>query len=837
MPITKTIRTLRKHSGFALAAALTLAVGVGLSTALLSGADALLLRPLPVPEPERIVRIYTAARFQPLGYFSYPDYADFARETRTLAGMEAQVQILAAMADIGGSRSGEAPRVRMGLAVTPNYFHTLRVNAQAGRVIEPADAHDAVVMLADSFWRSHYSRAESGSGVIGQTISIAGAPYTVIGVAPRGFGLDRFLREDFYVPMDAYAERLVADAGVLPEANGPRGPLNDRGRRFLSVFARLGPGAGVAQARAELAARAARLESEYPDTNRGRSSVVLTEREARWKLDRTVPRIAVILMLMAVLILAIACGNVSGLLLLRAEERAGEIALRSALGASPWRLLAGMQSECVPLAGAGLAAALPLAWALVHAAARSFTMPVDFAITFAPKIDGRMLAWATAAATGTTLTGGLVPWLAARRVNPADVLKSAGSKIAAAGRTRDALVVAHVALAAALLGACALMAAQMLAARRIDLGYRTDHVLAMAFDPAQLRDGESRARAFYTSLLESITQVPGVRRAALAQSVPLGMTGTQKQVRIGAALEPTAIWMNTVTPDYFELMRMPLREGRGFVLSDNAGSPAVAVVNEEMAKLWGAQSGVRQNAARQSQVRESPIGQGALGQVMTVAGRRIRIVGIVKDARYFAAGEAPRPFFYLPFAQNYASRMFLHVETAGAPAAMAPTAIALAHSIDARQPVSEVRALARYFDEGALFELRTAVRTAGTAAVCALLLALAGVYASLARTVQSSRKEIGIRLALGASCGDVTRRFAWRGTRLVTAGAAAGTALAAISATASASPNGLFGPEAGVSAVALGCSFAAVALAGMTASMVPARKAARLDPAVALRQD
>jgi len=814
MQFLQTLRTLAKHPGFAVPAALTLALGIGLSTAFSSGADSLLLRPLPVPESDAIVRVYTAAKFQPLGYVSYPDYVDLTRDSATLAGAVAQVQILAA----AGSASEQTPRVRMGLAVTPNYFYVLRVFAQLGRTFTPADAHEGLVVLADSFWRSHYNANRS---VIGQGITIAGAPYTVIGVAPRGFGLDRFLHEDFYVPVEAYAANLATGEN----------PLHDRGRRFLSVYGRLAASdamakaASVAQAQAELAAHSARLADEYPDTNRGRSAVVLTERAARWRSDRNMPWIAVILLTVAALILAIACGNVSGLLLLRAEERKGEIALRAALGATPWHLFAGIQSESVPLAAAGFALGLPLAWASVRIAVRSLTLPADFAIQITPSIDARALGWAALAAAMAAIIGGCVPWLAVRRANPMEVLKTATSKMAARSRARDTLIVFQVALAAALFSGCAVMIGQLFAAQHVDLGYRTDRVLVMAFDPAQLREDEPRSRAFYKTLLDGVAQMPGIRSAALAQSVPLGMTGAQKQVRIADALEPTAVWMNTVTPGYFELMRMPLLEGRGFEVSDTAESAAVAVVNEEMAKLWPVRSS-GSLAARQA----------ALGQVMTVAGHQVHVVGVVRTAKYFDISEAPRPFFYLPFAQSYTSRMFLHVETAGAPANVAPAVVTYARFIDPRQPVSEVRALDRYFDEGALFGLRTGVRVTGAAALCALLLALAGVFVSLERTVQCSRREIGIRLALGATPSGIARYFTLRGMRLVALGATVGTALAAIGVTAPI-PGVSLRTADGFPSGALVCAFASVWLVGVAACLIPALRAAAADPAVALRQN
>jgi predicted permease len=782
MLLRNALRIFIKHPRFAAAAAGSLAVGIGLAAALASVADAILFRPLPVPRPNEIVRVYTASRLQSLGYFSYPDYEDLSRSSTTLSGMLAQSQVLLAVS----ARALDAPQVRMGLAVTSNYFDLLGVQAQLGRTLRIEDDRAPVVVLSDAFWRARFGRDR---GILGRTLQIGSTPFTVIGVAPSGFGLDRFLREDYYIPIGIYK------TGRMP---GDNGSTAKRTQRFLSVYARRAAPLPVVQA--ELTALSARLEAQYPDADRGRRAVALSEIAARMRSDKTMPAIAAVLLTLAVLMLAIACANVSGLLILRGEARTGDIALRSAMGAGSLRLLGESVTETLVLALAAVAMAIPLAWSAVRAAVRAVTLPTDMPLMIDARIDGRIWALAAGAGLLVALICALPAWLATRRTSPSAALRRAGSaRVSGGNRLRSALVIAQVALAGALIASGGMLLESMLAAGRINLGYRIDHVLALAFDPAQTRSDESHAHAFYRDLLDRVRRLPGVKAVALAQSVPLGLTGAQRQVSIPG-----------ISPAYFELMRMPLLAGRAFDDRDTATTPAVAVVNETLAKLW-------------------PAGA-ALGRSMEINGRRIQIVGVVQTAKYFSISEAPRPFFYLPYSQNYVTRMVLHVETAGSPAAIAPAVVAAARVVDAAQTVSEVRALEQYFSQGALFGTRIGFDVTAVTGGCALLLALAGLYSSIASTLQRRRREIGIRRALGASTFGIVRLVLAHGVRLAVIGSAAGAAVAL-----AAKPWLISVPQSNVATVLIAAAL--VIAASLAACFIPAWRSARLDPAVALRQD
>lgn len=334
----------------------------------------------------------------------------------------------------------------------------------------------------------------------------------------------------------------------------------------------------------------------------------------------------------------------------------------------------------------------------------------------------------------------------------------------------------------------------------------------MALDPAQVRYSEVRTRAFYDQVLERVRQLPGVKAAALGQSVPLGYTGAQREIEIeidgeGPARDQDrlACWMNLTTPGYFELIRMPVIAGRAFDDRDTAQSPPVAIVNQALAKFF----------------------QGSgIGRRMRINGRSVEVVGIVRTAKYFNPGESPKPYFYLPYSQNYASRMVLHVETGGDPSKSAPAVIQAIRSIDASQPVSEIRALDDYFSKGAMFSARLGVRIMSVVAACGLMLAMAGLYGVISQMVVRRRREIGIRMALGARPMRVIGLVAGQGAKLAAMGVGAGFAAAW---PASRFIHGAMEPWIFIMTAIL------MLAASIAACLIPARHACSIDPAVALR--
>ena len=730
-------------------AVLSLAAGIGLTAALASIVDAILLRPLPVARPGEISRVFTASEGQPFGFVSYPDFLDF----RKAKPMVAECLIPVAV--------GEPARMQLALAVTPDYFQVLGVGARFGRTFTEEDR--MVVVLA-----------HGAASDIGRTLRVGAKLYTIIGVAPEDFGLDRFLHEDLYIPIRSYGDGKI---------------LEDRSRRFLTVHVR-GFNAG-----AEVATIAARLEREHPETNRGRRAVVLDELTARLRTDKMMTPLAGLLGALAGLILAIGCVNACGALVMRGEAQARETALKMSLGAGPLRLLSESLRESAGIAGLGCALGLPLAWVVTEALRRSIVLPTDFGISISAQIDGRVVALALAAAFIATIICGVAPsCLVAWRMDVWATLKA--RERSAKGRARNVLVAIEIAMAAALAATGGSLWVGLSKAKNADLGYRVDDISVITFDPGQSGFNEVRTRAFYRDLTERVKELPGVRGVALAQSVPLGMTGAQKQIRIRNQEEMT-VWMNIVTPEYFELLHIRLIAGRGF--DDRDG----AIVNEELAKQIG------------------------IGEKMRVNGKTVEVAGIVKTAKYMRWDEAPRPFFYLPYTQNYSSRMTLHVESSR-------NVLGAIRKLARDVPASDARALREYFDNGAMFGVKVALRLAGVVGGGGLLLALAGLYGVVSSAVARRRREIGIRVALGARHGSVFAMIVRQGMAVAIAGTTVGLVAAAYGARLLRG----FVPGSGASSIWASAGAAGLVIgASVVACAVPAARALRVDPAKVLRED
>ncbi len=652
--------------------------------------------------------------------------------------------------------AGEPAQTKLALAVTPDYFQVLGVGARFGRTFFPDD--QAVAVLA------HGSAAD-----IGRTLRVAGKLYTIIGVAPENFGLDRFLHADFYIPIRSYGDGKI---------------LEDRARRFLTVHVR-GRNAG-----AEIASIAERLARQHPETNRGRRAVVLDELTARLRTDKMMPALAALLSSLGVLILGIGCANACGALLMRAESRTRETALKMALGAGHARLLGESLREAGGISVAGCTLGAPLAWAAKEVLLRSVVLPSDFGMSIDARIDGRVAIVVLTAAIVAALLCGLAP--AFIGTNAWTVIK-ARERSARSG-VRNALAVVQIALAAALIATGGSLWSGLRSAGSADLGYRTDNIAVMTFDPGQAGYSESRTRVFYRDLMEEVRSLPGVKGVTLAQSVPLGMTGAQKQIRIGDQ-EAMTVWMNIVTPEYFAQMHIGMVQGRAFDDRDTE----VAVVNEELGKRVG------------------------VGARMQVGGRTVEVIGIVRTAKYMRWDEAPRPFFYLPYAGNYAPRMTLHVGSA-------ENIFGAVRKLARDVPASDARMLREYFDNGAMFAVKAALRIAAIAGGGGLLLALAGLYGVVSSSVARRRREIGIRVALGADYTSVFAMIVRQGMGLAILGILSGLAMSEYGwrFLRGFVPGGSsMGAAAGAAAVILVTSLIACAL--------PAMRALRVDPAVALR--
>ncbi len=800
------LRMLAANPGFTAVAILSLAIGIGATTSMFSLADAMLLRPLPVEHPAGVVHVLSTSASVRAGGISYPDYIDFRDQSKTFRGLVASNQI-----PIGLNTDPRSPaQLRLGLAVTTNYFDVLGIRLSLGRTFRPDEDRQPVVVLSHSLWESQFGQDAS---VIGRTVRLSKIDFIVIGVAPQSFpGLERYIHESMYVPL-----------GIVPRLSPDgKNPLQARDRISLAVYGRLEPGRGVAEAQAELQGIARNLERSYPATNRSRSVLVMPEVQARIQTDPTDAIQTAIVLTLSGLVLLIACANVASLLLSRARARSREIAIRLAIGAGHGRLLRQWLTESLLLALLGGGAGLVLALTSIDFFS-SLRLPTDLPAWLVARLDIRVLLFCAAASILSGLIFGLAPAVHSLRSDLNTTLKAGEAAISGKRRRfqiRNVLVVGQVAVSLMLLVISGLLVKDFTKLTHFNAGFRTDHVLVMLLDPALVRYQEPQTRVFFRQLVDRVKAIPGVRSVALGQNVPLGFTSSNSNVEVEGYQMPAnqrniSIGTNTVDEQYFATMQIPLAGGRVFDRRDTPSSAPVVIINETMAnQYWPRRS--------------------AIGGRVRIGEQTLEVVGIAKDIKYRDVAEQPVPFIYLPFSQQYRSRMTLHIETSGEPALMAAPVMAEIRRLDPDQPVQEVQTLQHFFEEGALFGNRLITRLVTAIGLLGLLLAIAGQYGVMSYSVSLRAREIGIRMAVGADAGDVGRMVLRQGMLMTLSGVVIGMLLAALASTAVATQ--LVGVSARDPVVYIGVSFL---LAGVSllACYVPARRASRIDPLLALRQE
>lgn len=800
------VRMLAANPGFTAVAVLSLAVGIGANTAMFSLADAMLLRPLPVEHPSEMVRLNSTSRPAPFDQLSYPDFVDFRDQNTTLAGIIGSRHF-----PVGFSSDPNLPaQIQLGLAASTNFFDLLGVKPALGRGFRADEERARVVVLSDFVWASQFGRDPS---VIGKNVKLSKLDFTVIGVAPKSFpGLDRYVHESLFVPF-----------GVMPDfAPDDKGPFAHRDKLNVIAYGRLRPGKTAGEAQAELRGIASNLERAYPDTNRGRSVLVMPELEARMKIDPEDAAQSLILLSIAGLVLLIACANVANLLLSRARARSREIAIRLAIGAGRGRLLRQLLTESLLLAFAGGAAGMVLAMFSMNFLG-SLRFPTTLPLWLVTKLDVRVLIFCLIASALSGIIFGLTPAWQALKADLSGTLKAGDTTPAGKTRrfqVRDLLVVGQVAMSMLLLLTSGLLVKDFSALNGSRAGFRTDHVLVMTLDPALARYTDAQGRTFYRQLADRAREIPGVRSVALGQHVPLGVTSSLSNIVVEGYQMPRdqkdlLITTNTIDEHYLPLMRIPLLRGRNFDAHDTADSRRVAIINETMAEQYW------------------PRGN-ALGGRMHKGDQTLEVVGIAKNIKYRDIGEKPMPFLYLPFAQQYQSRMVLHVEAAGDPSSLAAPVLAEIRQMDAGTPVEDVQTLNHFFQEGALFGNRLITQVVTAIGLFGLLLATAGLYGVIAYSVSRRTREIGIRIAIGANPGSVARLILHQGFVLTLIGTGIGLGLTLLASGV------LKNLLAGVSArdpwvyLTVPPILAAIS---MLACYLPARRAARIDPLLALRQD
>lgn len=800
------LRILAANPGFAAVAILSLAIGIGADTAMFSLADAMLLRPLPVERASEMVRVSSTSKAEQYGRISYPDYKDFRDQAKSLSGLLAYRNIA-----VGFNPNPGAPaQLLLGTAVTPNFFDVLGVRPALGRGFRADEDREPVVVISDFIWESKFGRDPS---VIGRAVKLSRVDFTIIGVAPKSFpGLDPFVHEALFVPL-----------GVTPRFSPDnKDLLGHRDRTNMAVYGRLAAGRSASQAQAELQTIALNLERAYPDTNRGRSVAVMPELEARMCIDPDTAVQMAILLVIAGLVLLIACANVASLLLSRARARSREIAIRLAIGAGRGRLLRQLLTESLLLALAGGAAGLGLALLGIQFFA-SLRLPTAIPLWLVASLDLRVLSFCAAASVISGVVFGIAPALHTLRTDLSATLKAGDSALSGKRRrfqVRSVLVAGQVAVSMVLLLTAGLLVKDFATVNSAKAGFRTDHVLLLTLDTSVVGYNEHQGEGFYHQLVERVRALPGVRSAALGEHIPLGVTSSSKDISVEGYEMPRgqrnlSVLVDSVDEHYFSLMQIPVVRGRNFESSDTSSSTPVAIVNQAMAQAYWPN--------------RSPIG----GRIH-MGKQSLEVVGIAKNIKYRDLSEHATPFLYLPFSQQYSEFMTLHVETAVDPETLAAPVMTEIRRLDAGVPVQDVETLQTFFRDIALFGNRLIMQVVAAIGLFGLLLAITGLYGVIAYSVSRRTREIGIRVAVGADPGSVARLVLRQGMLLTAIGAAIGLALSLIASQ-------LLGSLlVRVSARDLEVYLAVpllLAAVSLFACYIPARRAARIDPLLALRQE
>jgi predicted permease len=814
------LRWLRRSPGFTAAAVASLAIGIGFNTALFSVVDAVLFRPLPVHAPDELVNVYTSGSDgEPWNTASYPDFLDLREQNGIFTDLLGYSPMFAAVS------RGDRTRLTMGEIVTANYFQMLGVRAALGRTLVPDDdrpAAERVIVVSHRYWTRELGRDPA---VLARPLQLRGQSYTIVGVIDPNFtGMTPMLSPDLWVPVREAGE--IEPAGIQDVVPSPTGTsrLDRRGQRWMFLKGRLKPGATVAQAGANLEVLMRQLAAAHPQTNKDRRAAVKASSEVRLHPDgdQLILFIGVGLMVAVGLVLLIACANVASMLLARASARQREIAIRLAIGAGRGRLVRQLVTESLVLASAGSAAGILLAaWSTRLIATPSLPVPIPVVLDL--RMDLRVLAFTLLVTTLAGTVAGLMPALKASRPNLVDALRSASAVPRVGGRwtLRDALVAGQMATTAVLLVTAGLLARSVLASRSADVGFRTDGLAIVSADLDLARYDAPRAEQFWRRALERVSTMPGVESAALAARLPFSINFNVGQFYIPGHVSPNnfgfSIQNTRVSADYFRTIGIPVVEGRGFTTTDTPQSPGVVVINETMARqFWKDRS--------------------ALGQriyLRTADGPAFEIVGVVADHQVQTVGERPKPYVHFAVSQQMVPYQVIVARTQGDARRLVEDIRRELTSLEPNAPILDSQTMEAQI-AATLLPVRVGMWVVSAVGVVALLLAAVGLYGVIAYSVSRRTREIGIRVALGARPGTVVSLVLRQGLLVALAGLGIGALLAVVATRA------LAGMLYGVSLadpIAWSGAAAAILGAAVLANLLPARRAARVDPAVALRSE
>jgi predicted permease len=811
------LRSMSRAPAFSFFAILALALGIGASTTVFTVVNTLLLHPLPAQNPSRLVSLYTtdlknqkqSASLLPISYLNLKDYQARNGVFSSLGGFAPPMPMTLV--------EGTAQERFFGQLVTQGYFEALGLIPAKGRFFLPGEVSTPgsapVAVLSYGAWKNRFN---SVANVIGKTLEINRVPFTVVGVAPQGFlGVSAVFGPDVWLPA------TMAQQVLPPELQDV---LQQRGKPFFQGIARLKSGISRSQADASLETLAAALRREYIDANAGHAISVQPVTAALFSTTGGEGGLALastVLLLIVGLLLLIACSNVANLLMARAVSRRQEIAVRLAIGAGRGRLVRQLLTESVLLGFLGGIAGLGVGYEGCRFL-WSFR-PQEVARNLAdPKLDGTVFLFAFLLSLATGFIFGVVPALRASRTGLVESLKEETRVAGSSGRSarfQKALLAGQVAFSLVSLIAASLFLRAVQRAYDIDPGFDYQHLAVLMMNPEQQDHDTVRLKAFHQQIEDRVSRIPGVQDVTWASNLPFWSSASrgifiegQEQQRKSETISTVT---NTIDVDYFKTMQIPLLQGRAFTAADQEGSLPVVIINEDLARRYW------------------PHGN-AIGNHLSLSGDtvRLQIVGVVKTSSYTTLGEAPQSCLYLPLRQSPGGSANLYVRSAGDPTLLLTAVQRGIKEVDPSVQVTDVRTGAKLVSQ-VLWNARIVLGMLGIFGLLALTLASVGLYGILAYSVSSRQREIGVRMALGASRFDVLRLVLRQGMALVAVGVSVGLALSLLIGRAFSRM--LFGLSP-ADPLSLLAASAVLLLVAALACYLPALAACRMDPMQALRE-
>lgn len=807
------IRTLAKRPGFTLVVVLTLALGIGINTTVFSLANSVFLRQLPVASPQNLVWIFSNGQSPN----SYPEYVEYQQETELFDGVLAYEWV-----GLNLGANDQAQRVE-GALVSGNYFDVLGVKAELGRTFVPDEdktpGASPVAVISHNLWQRRFN---ADANVVGKSLVLNGHTFTIVGVAPGDFvGAEEAFPRQVWIPL-MMRSTVRPGPGGLSNAN----PLANRNARTLDVMARLKNGVTLRQAQLKMNVVASRLAQAYRDSNRNFQIGLYAAGNGRPAFRAMLKPVTQILLAVVGLVLLIACANVANLLLARATRQRKEVAIRLSLGATRTRLIRQLLTESILLAMAGGLVGLILNVQLINLlTALKPAVPLPVNVEF--HTDWRVLSFTLLVSILTGIMFGLVPALQASKHELVPALKDQSQQPGrrSALTLRHALVVGQVSLSIVVLIGAGLFLRSLNHARAINPGFDAEHILTLSFNTAAQKYDATKAGQFYEQLSSRVQGLPGVQNVSIAQSAPLSYfysPAFASPVVVEGHEPPAAedvppVGNNTIGPNFFRTLGIPMLSGREFTDQDREGAPRVAIVNETL--------------VRNLFPNGNPIGQRL--RVLTRQPSSCEIIGVVKDSKYRSLGEDPMPYVFLPYLQNPQPVMALHVRTNGNPKDLVAAVRQEVHALDPNLPAFNVISLAENIDIS-LFPARFGAVLLGVFGSLALLIASIGIYGVMSYRVSERTHEMGIRMALGARVRDVLRLVISQGMWLTTIGVVTGTGLALVATRVVKSYLYDVSPTDPLTFAGIAILLIGVAL---LACYIPARRATKVDPLVALRYE